>query len=112
MRKTSKGYGKQRFLSLYREPRFNRRFPFSSCAHCAASCDAAIEAHSLKNYVGALDKATTSTRFMVFDQDARVVAVARKNTGKSLTLRWLLQNIPGAREQTASGDLLFGNVDT
>ena len=66
----------------------------------------------MKNYVGAIDQATTSTRFMVFDQDARVVAVARKNTGKSLTLRWLLQNIPGAREQTASGDLLFGNVDT
>jgi glycerol kinase len=29
-----------------------------------------------------------------------------------LKLRWLLQNIPGAREKTASGDLLFGNVDT
>src|SRR5256884_3257141 len=37
------GYGKQWFLSLYREPRFNRRFPFSSCAHCVVSCDAAIE---------------------------------------------------------------------
>jgi hypothetical protein len=43
------GYGKQRFLSLYREPCFNRQFPFSSCAHCVVSCDAAIEAHSLKN---------------------------------------------------------------
>ena len=29
-----------------------------------------------------------------------------------LKLRWLLQNIPGAREKTASGNLLFGNVDT
>jgi glycerol kinase len=29
-----------------------------------------------------------------------------------LKLPWLLQNIPGAREKTASGDLLFGNVDT
>src|SRR5580693_5955597 len=76
--KTSKGYGKQRFLSLYRESRFNRRFPFSSCAHCVVSCDAAIEARSLKNYVGAIDQGTTSTRFMVFDQDARVVAVAQK----------------------------------
>jgi glycerol kinase len=77
MRKTPKGYGKQRFLSPYREPRFNRRFPFSSCARCLASCDATIEAHPLKNYVGAIDRGTTSTRFMVFDQDARVVAVAQ-----------------------------------
>jgi len=30
----------------------------------------------------------------------------------SLKLRWLLQNIPGAREKAAAGDLLFGNVDT
>src|SRR6266704_6727489 len=29
-----------------------------------------------------------------------------------LKLRWLLQNISGARAKTASGDLLFGNVDT
>src|ERR1700752_2804404 len=76
--KTSKGFGKQRFLSLYQEPRFNRRFPSSCCAHCAVSCDAAIEAHSLNNYAGAIDQGTTSTRFMVFDQDARVVAVAQK----------------------------------
>src|SRR5262249_50760307 len=30
----------------------------------------------------------------------------------SLKLRWFLQNIPGAREKAAAGDLLFGNVDT
>jgi glycerol kinase len=29
-----------------------------------------------------------------------------------LKLRWMLQNLPGAREQAAAGDLLFGNVDT
>lgn len=29
-----------------------------------------------------------------------------------LKLRWILQNVPGARERAASGDLLFGNVDT
>jgi glycerol kinase len=29
-----------------------------------------------------------------------------------LKLRWLLQNIPGAKEQAAAGELLFGNVDT
>jgi glycerol kinase len=29
-----------------------------------------------------------------------------------LKLRWILQNIPGARKQAESGDLLFGTVDT
>jgi glycerol kinase len=29
-----------------------------------------------------------------------------------LKLRWLLQSIPGAREKAATGELLFGNVDT
>ena len=33
---------------------------------------------SVKNYVGAIDQGTTSTRFMVFDQAGRVVAVAQK----------------------------------
>jgi len=32
----------------------------------------------VKNYVGAIDQGTTSTRFMVFDKDARMVAVAQK----------------------------------
>jgi glycerol kinase len=167
---------------------------------------------SVKNYVGAIDQGTTSTRFMVFDQSARVVAVAQKEheqiysrpgwvehdaleilrrteeviaealgqrglhasdlaaigitnqrettvlwerkTGKpvanalvwqdtrvaedvaryasdggqdrfrartglplstyfsSLKLRWLLQNVPEARERAAAGELLFGNIDT
>jgi glycerol kinase len=166
----------------------------------------------VKNYVGAIDQGTTSTRFMVFDQAARVVALAQKEhqqiyprpgwvehdpleilrrteeviaealwqrglraadlaaigitnqrettvlwerkTGKpianaivwqdtrvseevarysstggqdrfrpqtglplstyfsSLKLRWLLQNVPGAREKAAAGELLFGNIDT
>jgi len=30
----------------------------------------------------------------------------------SLKLRWLLQNVPGAREKAAAGELLFGNIDT
>jgi glycerol kinase len=30
----------------------------------------------------------------------------------SLKLRWLLQNVPGARERAAAGELLFGNIDT
>src|SRR5437868_9165385 len=167
---------------------------------------------SVKNYVGAIDQGTTSTRFMVFDQAGRVVAVAQKEheqifpkpgwvehdaleilrrteevirdaleqrglrasdlaaigitnqrettvlwerqTGKpvanaivwqdtrvaedvarfasqggqdrfrpqtglpvstyfsSLKLRWLLENVPGARGKAAGGDLLFGNIDT
>jgi len=32
----------------------------------------------LRNYIGAIDQGTTSTRFMIFDQAARVVAVAQK----------------------------------
>ncbi len=32
----------------------------------------------MKDYVGAIDQGTTSTRFMVFDQGARIVAVAQK----------------------------------
>ena len=166
----------------------------------------------MKNYIGAIDQGTTSTRFMVFDQAARVVAVAQKEheqifprpgwvehdpleilrrteeviaealasrglrasdlaaigitnqrettvlwerrTGKpvanaivwqdtrvsedvanfsavggqdrfraqtglplstyfsSLKLRWLLENVPGAREKAADGELLFGNIDS
>src|SRR5712691_3270427 len=29
----------------------------------------------------------------------------------SLKLRWLLENVPGAREKAAAGELLFGNID-
>jgi len=32
----------------------------------------------VKNYIGAIDQGTTSTRFMVFDKEARVVARAQK----------------------------------
>jgi glycerol kinase len=166
----------------------------------------------VKDYVGAIDQGTTSTRFMVFDRSARVVAVAQKEheqiypkpgwvehdpleilrraeeviaealsqrglrasdlaaigitnqrettilwerkSGKpvanaivwqdtrvaddvgrfasaggqdrfraqtglplstyfsSLKLRWLLENVSGAREKAAGGELLFGNIDT
>jgi glycerol kinase len=166
----------------------------------------------VKDYVGAIDQGTTSTRFMVFDRAARVVAIAQKEheqiypqpgwvehdpleilrrteeviaealnqrglrgsdlaaigitnqrettvlwerktskpvanaivwqdtrvagdvarfasqggqdrfraqTGlplstyfSSLKLRWLLENIPDAREEAAAGELLFGNIDT
>jgi glycerol kinase len=30
----------------------------------------------------------------------------------SLKLRWLLNNVPGAKEKAAAGELLFGNIDT
>jgi glycerol kinase len=166
----------------------------------------------LKNYVGAIDQGTTSTRFMVFDKDARVVSLAQKEhrqifpqpgwvehdaeeilrcthdvigeamqqrglqpsdlaaigitnqrettvvweakTGRPLAnaivwqdtrvaddvarfaknggqdcyraqtglplstyfsglkLRWILENVPGAPEKAAAGELLFGNIDT
>ena len=32
----------------------------------------------MKNYIGAIDQGTTSTRFMVFDHGGRIVAVAQK----------------------------------
>jgi glycerol kinase len=179
---------------------------------CVVCCDAASEAFPVKDYVGAIDQGTTSTRFMVFDRAARVVAIAQKEheqiypqpgwvehdpleilrrteeviaealnqrglrgsdlaaigitnqrettvlwerktskpvanaivwqdtrvagdvarfasqggqdrfraqTGlplstyfSSLKLRWLLENIPDAREEAAAGELLFGNIDT
>ncbi len=166
----------------------------------------------MKSYIGAIDQGTTSTRFMVFDKAARVVAAAQKeheqifpragwvehdaleimrrteeviaealeqrglratdlaaigitnqrettvvwerSTGcpianaivwqdtrvaedvglfaksggqdrfrgetglplstyfSSLKLRWLLNNIPGAKEKAAAGELLFGNMDS
>ena len=166
----------------------------------------------MKSYIGAIDQGTTSTRFMVFDKAARVVAVAQKeheqifpqpgwvehdaleiirrteevitealeqrglrpsdlaaigitnqrettvvwerSTGQpianaivwqdtrvaedvgqfaerggqdrfrtqtglplstyfsGLKLRWLLKNIPEAKEKAAAGELLFGNIDT
>src|SRR6266567_3572997 len=33
---------------------------------------------AVKNYIGAIDQGTTSTRFMVFDQSGRIVSVAQK----------------------------------
>jgi glycerol kinase len=43
----------------------------------------------------------------------------RKRTGlplatyfSGLKLRWILQNVPGAREHAEAGELLFGNIDT
>src|SRR5580700_5896894 len=41
-------------------------------------CIAARKGTLLKSYIGAIDQGTTSTRFMVFDKTARIVAVAQK----------------------------------
>src|SRR5262249_24563319 len=30
----------------------------------------------------------------------------------SLKIRWILEHVPGAREQAAAGELLFGTIDT
>jgi glycerol kinase len=38
----------------------------------------AVREFLLKSYIGAIDQGTTSTRFMVFDKAARVVAIAQK----------------------------------
>src|SRR6266581_1817435 len=191
---------------------FSARFRWSKNGHCVVCCGAGKKRAPVKNYVGAIDQGTTSTRFMVFDQAGRVVAVAQKEheqiypkpgwvehdaleilrrteeviaealakrglrasdlaaigitnqrettvvwerkTGKpianaivwqdtrvsddvkrfsatggqdrfrlqtglplstyfsGLKLRWLLQNVPGAREKATVGELLFGNIDT
>ena len=47
-------------------------------AACVVCCATHREALPVKDYVGAIDQGTTSTRFMVFDKSARIVAVAQK----------------------------------
>src|SRR5713226_2091441 len=42
------------------------------------ACGASQGGGAVKSYIGAIDQGTTSTRFMVFDKDARIVAVAQK----------------------------------
>jgi len=53
-----------------------------------------------------------SPRLAVRTASARQTGLPLSTYFSGLKLPWLLQNIPGAREKTASGDLLFGNVDT
>src|ERR671925_975391 len=88
----------------------------------------------MAQYVGALDQGTTSTRFMIFDHGGGVVAIDQKcnqlsadggqdrfrpTTGLPIAtyfsgpkVRWILENVDGARERAEAGDLLFGNIDT
>jgi glycerol kinase len=45
---------------------------------CVICCCGIKGTGGVKNYVGAIDQGTTSTRFIVFDQSARIAAVAQK----------------------------------
>src|SRR5229473_1963612 len=47
-------------------------------ANCVVCCCVNKKADTVKNYIGAIDQGTTSTRFMVFDQSARIAAVVQK----------------------------------
>src|SRR5260370_33454715 len=47
-------------------------------ANCVVCCCVNKRADTVKNYIGAIDQGTTSTRFMVFDQSARIAAVVQK----------------------------------
>src|SRR2546427_7019279 len=46
--------------------------------HGVVCCCANNKDCSVKNYIGAIDQGTTSTRFMVFDRSARIAAVSQK----------------------------------
>ncbi len=48
------------------------------CSNCVVCCGAGGRAISVKNCIAAIDQGTTSTRFMVFDQSARIAAVAQE----------------------------------
>ena len=52
-------------------------------------------------------------------RDAGLVDTIREKTGlvidpyfSATKIRWILENVPGAKEQAISGDLLFGTVET
>src|SRR5918997_1688655 len=95
----------------------------------------------MPDYIGAIDQGTTSTRFIVFDretgepvfnaivwQDTRTDAIVRElgdpdqlreATGLPLStyfsgpkVKWILDNVDGARERAEAGELLFGTMDT
>jgi glycerol kinase len=57
--------------------------PADSCLKLSVAitvicCGAGERVISVKNYIAAIDQGATSTRFMVFDQSARIAAVAQK----------------------------------
>ena len=52
-------------------------------------------------------------------RDAGLVDIIREKTGlvidpyfSATKIRWILENVPGAKEQALNGDLLFGTVET
>src|SRR6476659_1886741 len=55
--------------------RFWRR---QSSANFSAGSSAGARHEQVKNYLGAIDQGTTSTRFIVFDKAGRIVSVAQK----------------------------------
>src|SRR5439155_30704 len=70
----------------------------------------------MANYIGALDQGTTSTRFIVFDSNGRIVCCAQKEHRQIYPQPGWVEHDPeeiwrAAREQAGTGDLLFGNID-
>src|ERR687888_211399 len=90
----------------------------------------------MSRYVLAIDQGTTSTRAIIFNHAGTIVSVGQKEheqifpragwaerykarVGLPLAtyfsgpkIRWILDNVDGAREKAERGDLLFGNTDT
>ena len=79
-------------------------------------------------YILALDQGTTSSRAIVCRRTAEFCEELKRRgleeriqsaTGllidayfSATKIRWVLDNVPGAREKADRGDLLFGTVET
>src|SRR5213594_1264268 len=57
-------------------------------------CCANNKDSSVKNYIGAIDQGTTSTRFMVFDQSAHIAAVSQKEHEQTFSKPSRIKNDP------------------
>ena len=62
----------------------------------------------MKDYVGAIDQGTTSTRFMVFDKSARIVAVAQKEHQQIFPKPGWVEHDPLEILRRTSGNQLVG----
>ena len=60
----------------------------------------------MKNYIGAIDQGTTSTRFMVFDQSARVAAVAQKEHEQIFSKPGWVEHDPLEIQRRAEGSVV------
>ena len=69
----------------------------------------------MKNYIGALDQGTTSTRFMVFDRSARIAAVAQKEHEQIYPKPGWVEHDPleilRRKEESGQGGELAGNAE-